>query len=106
LGKGSRPHQIEPKQAASLPGLAPVARESGTWRGKSFIRGGQAHVRQALYMPALVAARFNEPLKVTYRALITARKPPEVAITAMERKLIVLANALLRDSRSWVPVAP
>jgi transposase len=29
---------LEHAQAASLAGLAPVARESGTWRGKSFIR--------------------------------------------------------------------
>ncbi len=95
--------QLEPKQAASLAGLAPVARESGTWRGKSFIRGGRAQVRQALYMPALVAVRFNEPLKTTYRALTRAGKPAKVAITAIMRKLIVLANALLRGDRKWSP---
>jgi transposase len=95
--------QLEPKQAASLAGLAPVARESGTWRGKSFIRGGRAHVRQALYMPALVAIRFNEPLKTKYRALTQAGKPAKVAITAIMRKLIVLANALLRGERKWSP---
>jgi transposase len=95
--------QIEPKQAASLAGLAPVARESGTWRGKSFIRGGRAHVRQALYMPALVAIRFNEPLKTKYRSLTQAGKPAKVAITAIMRKLIVLANALLRTDRKWSP---
>jgi transposase len=93
--------KIEPKQAASLAGLAPVTRESGTWRGRSFIRGGRPHVRQALYMPALVAMRFNEPLKTKYRALTTAGKPAKVAITAIMRKLIVLANALLRDGRKW-----
>jgi transposase len=95
--------EIEPKQAASLAGLAPIARESGTWRGKSFIRGGRAHVRQALYMPALVAVRFNEPLKTKYRALIRAGKPAKVAITAIMRKLLVLANSLLRDDRKWSP---
>jgi transposase len=95
--------QLEPKQAASLAGLAPMARESGTWRGKSFIRGGRAHVRQALYMPALVAMRFNEPLKIKYRALTEAGKPAKVAITAIMRKLIVLANALLRNDRKWSP---
>lgn len=98
--------EIEPKQAASLAGLAPMARESGQWRGKSFIRGGRAHVRQALYMPALVAMRFNEPLKTRYEALIQAGKPPKIAITAIMRKLIVLANALLRDARPWTPAAP
>jgi transposase len=95
--------QLEPKQAASLAGLAPVARESGTWRGRTFIRGGRARVRQALYMPALVAMRFNEPLKTKYCALTKAGKPAKVAITAIMRKLIVLANALLHSNRKWAP---
>lgn len=94
--------QLDEKQAASLAGLAPVARESGTWRGKSFIRGGRAHLRQALYMPALVAMRFNPDLKPKYAAMITAGKPAKVAITALMRKLVVLANALLRNDRKWV----
>jgi len=93
--------QMDSKQAASLAGLAPVARQSGTWRGKSFIRGGRAHLRQALYMPALVAARFNPDLKATFSALVSAGKPAKVAITAVMRRLLVLANALLRDDRIW-----
>lgn len=95
--------QLEPKQAASLAGLAPVTRESGTWRGKSFIRGGRPHLRQALYMPALVAMRFNPPLTAKYKALTLAGKPAKVAITAIMRKLVILANALLRDGRTWTP---
>jgi len=93
---------LENKQAASLAGLALVARQSGQWKGKSFIRGGRANVRQALYMPALVAARFNPDLKAKYTQLITAGKPPKVAITAVMRKLIVTANALLKADRIWV----
>ena len=93
--------QMDAKQAASLAGLAPVARQSGTWRGKSFIRGGRAHLRQALYMPALVAARFNPDLRACYSALVSAGKPAKVAITAIMRRIVVLANALLRDDRSW-----
>lgn len=93
---------IENKQAASLAGLAPVARQSGQWKGKSFIRGGRANVRQALYMPALVAARFNPDLKAKYRQLIFAGKPAKIAITAVMRKLIVTANALLKADRLWV----
>ena len=57
-------------------------------------------------MPALLAMRFNEPLKTRYEALIQAGKPPKIAITAIMRKLIVLANALLRDARPWTPAAP
>jgi transposase len=53
---------LDGKQAASLAGLAPVARQSGRWTGRAFIRGGRASLRQALYMPALVAARVNPQL--------------------------------------------
>lgn len=93
---------LENKQAASLAGLAPVTRQSGQWKGKSFIRGGRANVRQALYMPALVAARFNPDLKAKYRQMIDAGKPAKVAITAVMRKLVVTANALLKADRLWV----
>ncbi|MEO5598629.1 MAG: IS110 family transposase [Novosphingobium sp.] len=93
---------LDSKQAASLAGLAPVTRQSGQWKGKSFIRGGRANVRQALYMPALVAARFNPDLKAKYQQLIAAGKPAKIAITAIMRKLIVTANALLKADRMWV----
>jgi transposase len=93
---------LDNKQAASLAGLAPVARQSGKWKGKSFIRGGRANVRQALYMPALVAARFNPDLKAKYQQLIAAGKPAKIAITAVMRKLIVIANALLKADRLWI----
>jgi transposase len=89
------------KQAASLTGLAPVTRQSGSWCGKSFIQGGRATLRQALYMPALVAIRFNPPLKTKYLALRAAGKPAKVAIVAIMRKLVVIANALLRNNRLW-----
>ncbi|MFV0643582.1 MAG: transposase, partial [Sphingomonadaceae bacterium] len=72
------------------------------WKGKSFIRGGRANVRQALYMPALVAARFNPDLKAKYKQLIAQGKPAKVAITAIMRKLVVTANALLKADRLWV----
>ena len=94
---------LEPSQAASLAGLAPMARQSGRWTGRAFIRGGRAIVRQSLYMPALVAARFNEDLKAKYDALLAAGKPAKVAITAIMRKLVILANALLKAGRPWTP---
>ena len=92
---------LENKQAASLAGLAPIARQSGQWKGKSFIRGGRANVRQALYMPALVAARFNPDLRAKYQQLIAAGKPAKIAITAIMRKLLVTANALIKADRLW-----
>lgn len=94
---------LEHKCAASLAGLAPIARDSGQHQGRRFIRGGRAHLRQALYMPALVAIRFNTNMKATYQSLIAAGKPAKVAIVAVMRKLTVLANALLKANRNWAP---
>jgi transposase len=94
---------LEQPQAASLAGLAPLARDSGRFQGKRSIRGGRAGLRQALYMPALVATRFNPDLKAKYQALLQAGKPPKLAITVIMRKLLLLANALLRDRRPWAP---
>lgn len=94
---------LDEKQVAALAGLAPIARQSGNWKGKSFIRGGRQQVRQGLYMPALVAIRFNADLKAKYEQLIKAGKAPKQAITAVMRKLIILANALLKKGRKWQP---
>jgi transposase len=94
---------LEHRCAASLAGLAPMARDSGQRNGKRFIRGGRSHLRQALYMPALVAVRFNAAMKAKYQALLAAGKPPKVALIAIMRKLLILANALLRDGRTWSP---
>jgi transposase len=96
---------LDARQVASLAGLAPITRQSGTWQGRAFIRGGRAQIRRALYMPALVAARFNPDLKETFDRLIAAGKPPKIAITAVVRKLLILANALLRQERKWRPTA-
>ena len=93
---------LEPKQAASLAGLAPVARQSGQWKGRSFIQGGRANVRRSLYMPALVAARYNADLKAKYQSLIASGKPAKVAVVTLMRKLIVMANALIKADRLWV----
>jgi hypothetical protein len=57
---------LDAGEAACLAGLAPIARQSGRWTGRSLIRGGRAGVRQAVYMPALVAMRFNADLKTKY----------------------------------------
>lgn len=91
----------ENKQAALLAGLPPAARQSGQWKGKSFIRGGRANVRQALYMPGLVAARYNPDLKAKNQQLLAAGKPAKIAITAVTRKLIITANARLKADRCW-----
>lgn len=97
---------MEPKEAASLSGLAPITRESGKWKGRSKIGGGRRGVRNALYMPALVAIRHNLHLSETYRKLVDAGKPAKLAIAAIMRKRVILANALIRDDREWTKTAP
>jgi transposase len=94
---------LDNKCAASLAGLAPMARDSGQRRGKRFIRGGRPELRHALFMPALVAVRFNPDLKVAYDTLTAAGKPAKVALVAVMRRLVVLANALLRKRSAWTP---
>ena len=91
------------KEAAALAGLAPITRQSGQRRGRAMIGGGRKMVRDALYMPALVATRFNDDLKRKYDDLIATGKPAKLAITAIMRKIVVLANALIRDDRVWQP---
>ena len=92
---------LDRKQAGSLAGLAPHSRESGQWKGKSFISGGRKPLRDALYMPALVAMRFNPDLKAKYTALRAAGKPAKVAIVAIMRKLLETANALVKADHLW-----
>jgi transposase len=94
---------LDRKQAGSLAGLVPHSRESGQWKGKSFISGGRKPLRDALYMPALVAMRFNPDLKAKYATLREAGKPAKVAIVTLMRKLVETANALVKADRTWTP---
>lgn len=94
---------LNPKQIAALAGLAPYTRQSGKWRGKSFIGGGRTAVRAALFMGAMVAARRNPTLKLFRDKLVAKGKPKLVALIATARKLLVILNAILRDQKPWIP---
>lgn len=85
------------RQAASLAGLAPHPRQSGTSNAYRRTRGGRTEVKRTLFMAALVAARHNPNINKFYTNLRTNGKKPIVAITAVMRKLIVIANAKIRD---------
>ena len=98
--------KMDNKQAASLAGLAPISQSSGTWQGKERIQGGRAQLRKALYMPALVASRVNPDMINKYKQLVDAGKQKKVAVTAIMRKLVVMANALRRDDRIWTEQRP
>jgi transposase len=93
--------QLGRKQIAALAGLAPFTRQSGQWRGRSFIAGGRKAVRTALFMGAMVAKRHNPVLKAFFDRLVAAGKPKMVALIAVARKLLTILNAILRDNRSW-----
>lgn len=92
---------IDRRQAAALVGLAPWTRQSGQWKGKSFIGGGRASVRAALFVGAMVAARHNPELKAFRDRLVQAGKPKLVALVATARKLLTILNAVVRDGRPW-----
>lgn len=92
---------LDRRRIASLVGLAPFSRDSGTWRGRRSIRGGRGDVRAALYMAALVATRHNPVIAPYYQRLRAAGKPAKVALTACMRKLLTILNAVVRDQRQW-----
>jgi len=92
---------LDRRQVAALVGLAPYTRQSGKWRGRSFIGGGRATVRAAVFMGAMVAVRWNPELKAFHHRLVAAGKPKIVAIIAVARKLLTILNAILRDRRPW-----
>ena len=84
-------------QAAALAGVAPFNHDSGQFRGQRHIFGGRSQVRSVLYMAALVASRHNPILRPLYLRLLDRGKAKKLALTALMRKLIVLANHLLKD---------
>ncbi len=93
--------QLNRKQIAALVGVAPLAADSGTIRGKRLVWGGRAHVRQPLYMATLCACRYNPVIRAFHQRLIASGKPPKVAIVACMRKLLTILNAMLRDNTPW-----
>jgi transposase len=92
---------LDRRKVAALVGLAPWTRQSGKWRGKSFIGGGRASVRSVVFVAAMVAARHNPVLRQTYKRLLAAGKAKKVAIIAIARRLVTIANAILRDQTPW-----
>jgi len=93
--------RLDRREIAALAGLAPWTRQSGQWRGKSFIGGGRASVRAVLFMGAITAARHNTILKAFHQRLIDAGKPKLVALVAVARKLLTILNAIIRSGQAW-----
>ena len=95
LGRLSR------REIAKLAGVAPLSRDSGTFRGRRFVQGGRATVRAVLYMAALVATRRNAVIKAFYQRLVDAGKPKKLALVACMRKLLTMLNTIVRTNTPW-----
>lgn len=95
---------VDSKQIAALAGVAPLSRDSGTFRGKRTIWGGRAHVRALLYMGALVASRHNPVLRTFYERLLRAGKSKKTALVACMRKMLVILNAMVKNNTHWTPL--
>ena len=97
--------QLNRKQIAALIGVAPLNRDSGTYRGRRAVWGGRARVRATLYMATLTAARYNPVIRAFYERLVAAGKPKKVALTACMRKLLTILNAMIARQTAWKPPA-
>lgn len=86
------------RQVAALAGLAPINRDSGTHRGRRFVQGGRQPLKTALYLAALSAARHHPSLKIFYKSLRDAGKAPKSALIAVARKLLIILNAIARQT--------
>lgn len=95
--------QLGRRAISKLVGIAPLANDSGRRNGQRHIWGGRAEVRTALYMATLSAMRYNPAISPLYKRLVAAGKPKKVAMVACMRKLLVILNAMVRDSLPWDP---
>ncbi len=95
LGRLSR------REIAKLVGVAPLSRDSGTFRGRRFVQGGRASVRAVLYMSALVGIKWNVVISAFYHRLVAAGKPKKLALVACMRKLLTILNTITRTRQPW-----
>jgi transposase len=95
LGKRNR------QSITALVGLAPFNDDSGKHSGARHIRGGRSKVRLGLYQAAIAAIRHCPSMQAFYAALKGRGKATKVAVVAVARKILVLANALIRDNRKY-----
>jgi len=101
LGELPELGELSQRQVASLCGLAPFNRDSGTMKGKRRIKGGRAPIRTVLYMAMLSCIQHNPVMREFYQRLVAQGKHKKVAITACMRKMMVILNAMVRDQRGW-----
>ena len=93
--------QLNRKEIAALAGVAPMNRDSGSYRGKRRVYGGRRKVRTALYMSILSATQYNPIIKSMYERLVATGKPKKVAIVACMRKQLVILKTMMKNGTHW-----
>lgn len=95
--------RLSNKEISALVGVAPFCRDSGSMQGKRTIWGGRSEVRSVLYMATLSAVKYNAPIKVFYERLLRNGKTKKTALVACMRKLLTVANSMLKNNTDWNP---
>ena len=95
--------RLNRREIAALVGVAPMANDSGTTRGRRRVQGGRFEIRRTLYMATLAAARHNPAIKLFYERLTSSGKLPKVALVACMRKLLTILNAMVKTNTTWTP---
>jgi transposase len=88
--------RIDRRAAASLAGCAPHPRDSGMMRGRRTVWGGRTSLKRALFMAAMAARNHDPAMRAFFQRLVHNGKPKMVAIVAVMRKIVVIANARVR----------
>jgi transposase len=92
---------VDRHKIAALVGLAPMNRDSGRMRGERHIKGGRPQIRSPLFAACLAVIQHNPPLRGFYQRLVAAGKAKRLALVAVMRKLVCIANAILRTQHPW-----
>lgn len=89
------------KEIASLVGVAPMNRDSGSYEGKRYIRGGRHKVRTVLFVSMMSAIQCHPKLKPMYERMVAAGKPKKVALVACMRKQLIILNTMVKNGTYW-----
>lgn len=89
------------KEIAALVGVAPMNRDSGSFEGKRFIRGGRHKVRTVLFVSMMSAIQHHPKLKPMYQRMVDNGKPKKVALVACMRKQLCILNTMVKNGTYW-----
>ena len=94
---------VDAKLAAKFAGLCPSQYQSGTSVHKRTQRykRGKRRLRSALYMPAMSAIQWNEPVKAIYLRLLEKGHKGASALVAAMRKLLMIAVGVLKSGQPF-----